>query len=66
MPDKKNEELDENEMETATGGGATLQGQKAGNREGLGGSARDVIEDPLGPPTSTSGEPGELEGQVKP
>jgi hypothetical protein len=63
MPDK-NEELNEAEMEQASGGG--IEGQRTADRQGLSGSVEGETADPLGAPTNTEpGGPGGLGGQVK-
>jgi len=65
MPDKKNEELNEEEMNAASGGaGYNISGSKTANRSNLEESAQGVIEDPLGPPTGTG--TGSVEPTVKP
>jgi hypothetical protein len=63
MPDKKNEELNEAEMQKAAGGG--IEARQTRLRDGMEDNARGVIEDPLGPPTQT-GDPSGMGGEVKP
>jgi hypothetical protein len=65
MPDKKNEELNEEEMNAASGGaGYNISGSKTGNRSNLEHGTRSATPDPLGPPTSTGTDP--VDPTVKP
>ena len=58
MPDKKNEELNEEELNAASGGaGFNISKSEMAPRSNLEPGARASAPDPLGPPTSTENDP---------